>query len=87
MTIVKEQAVELINHISDEKVMSVIAFVQNMQNETAASGSLSNDDEKRREAFEGLMELKKKLKRPVPGDFDYKKEWLEYVDDRYGRPD
>ncbi|MHC6202517.1 hypothetical protein ACYULU_04895 [Breznakiellaceae bacterium SP9] len=54
MTIAKEQAAKLIKHIGDEKVMLVIAFVQDMQNETAASGSLSNDDKKRREAFDGL---------------------------------
>ncbi|GHU22825.1 hypothetical protein FACS1894172_07970 [Spirochaetia bacterium] len=53
MTNVKEQAVELINRMSDEKVMTVIAFVKNMMDKTDSS----SDIEKRRAAFSRLAGL------------------------------
>ncbi|WP_010253288.1 hypothetical protein [Treponema primitia] len=42
------------------------------------------DNGKRQEAFEGLMEIIKNSEKTVPADFDYKKEYREYLDERYG---
>jgi hypothetical protein len=41
-------------------------------------------DKERLEAFEGLMEFPRKK---VPPDFDYKKELMEAVDERFGSID
>jgi hypothetical protein len=42
------------------------------------------DMAKRRAAFERLMQAITKSKETLPSDFDYKKEYLEYLDERYG---
>lgn len=39
---------------------------------------------KKRDAFESLMKIITNSKKTVPADFDYKKEYREYLDERYG---
>jgi hypothetical protein len=41
-------------------------------------------DEQRKASFEAYMNLKKSLKKPLPPDFDYKKELADYREERYG---
>jgi hypothetical protein len=77
MTQVKERAVELIKNISDEKTLYVIKFIQAINDN---SESLSS--EPREASFEAYMNLKKKLKKPLSPDFDYKKELAEYREER-----
>jgi hypothetical protein len=79
MTQVKERAVELIKNISDEKTIYVIKFIQAINDNSEAVPS-----EQRKASFEAYMNLKKTLKKPLPPDFDYKKELAEYREERYG---
>jgi hypothetical protein len=56
MTNVKQRAVELINRMSDEKIMAVIAYVQNLQDETTSPVSFSNDAAKNIDWLEQIRE-------------------------------
>jgi hypothetical protein len=57
MTRIRKKAIELISGMNDEKLMTVIAFVENLQNEGPEQEWLSNGIEKRREAFNRLIGL------------------------------
>ncbi|GHV96427.1 hypothetical protein AGMMS50293_27470 [Spirochaetia bacterium] len=57
MTNVKEQATQLINHMSEEKVLSALAYLQNLQNEIPSSISSPGDIQKRHAAFNRLAGL------------------------------
>jgi hypothetical protein len=57
MTQMRKKAIKLINSMNDEKLMTVIAFVENLRNEAAEQTQPSNDIEKRRAAFNRLIGL------------------------------
>jgi hypothetical protein len=57
MTQIKKRAIKLINGMNDEKLMTLITFVENLRDETAARKQTSNDTEKRLEAFNRLVGL------------------------------
>jgi hypothetical protein len=57
MTQMKKRAIKLINGMNDEKLMTLITFVENLRAETAARTQTSNDTEKRLAAFNRLVGL------------------------------
>jgi hypothetical protein len=57
MTQIRKKAIELISGMNDEKLMTVIAFVENLQNEGPEQDWPSNSIEKRRAAFNRLIGL------------------------------
>jgi hypothetical protein len=67
--------------MSDEKTIYVIKFMQAINDDPESVLS-----EQRKAAFEAYTDLKKMLKKPLPPDFDYKKELAEYREERYGYP-
>jgi hypothetical protein len=94
MTQIKEKAVDLINRIPDDKVTSIIAFLQQcLENEANTSSrvyskNVVNDDEpdlkRRREARTRFFKLRDSLNISIPSDFDYKKALHEAWDEKYG---
>jgi hypothetical protein len=57
----------------------LVTIIKDVQHERASAASFSSDAEKRRAAFKKFSRFKGTL----PADFDYKKELLEYREERY----
>ncbi|GHU22829.1 hypothetical protein FACS1894172_07950 [Spirochaetia bacterium] len=84
MTNVKEQVVELINRMSDEKARYILNILKNIEGYAGKSDAVEADNLRRRNAaFEGFMQYTGRL----PADFNYKKELAEYREERYGSSD
>lgn len=74
MTKIKEAAVELLQMLSDEKVVYLIRVMRNMNNP-----SIIKRSQTREEAWKVLEGMRRK----VP-DLDYDRELAEYREERYG---
>jgi hypothetical protein len=61
----------------------LVTIIKDVQHERAAAASSPGDAEKRRAAFKKFSRFRGTL----PADFDYKKELLEALDEKYGRID
>ncbi|MDR0404055.1 MAG: hypothetical protein LBH35_10775 [Treponema sp.] len=57
MTQIRKKAIELISGMNDEELITVIAFVENLQNEGQEQEWPSNGIEKKRAAFNRLIGL------------------------------
>jgi hypothetical protein len=57
MTTVKKRAIDLLSGMNYEKLIEIISFAENLQNETKVSLRSSNDTSKRREAINRLVGL------------------------------
>jgi len=84
MTTLKEQAVQILNDVPDDKMIylmnilrGLVSHAQNKKDENADGESKLLSE--RLEAYEGL----KKYKRSVDRDIDAKEEMLKYRDERY----
>ena len=77
MTVMKEKAIKMIQHIPEENMYYVVNILENLQ-------AMSVNKEKEREiakaALEDILNMEKKL----PDDFDMKKELAEAREERYG---
>lgn len=74
MTMLKEQAVEMLKNLSDEKVVFLIKIMEGLE----GLGNKPLHDEKK----EALRDIQKYRGR-LPEDFDYKKELAESREERY----
>jgi hypothetical protein len=71
-----------VNAESFERVFNLVQQVEK-QTPPARIHSPAPSEKERDEAFERLMNFPKRL----PADFDYKKELMEAIDERFGRID
>jgi hypothetical protein len=69
-------------NVNAENFEQVFSLVQQVEKNTplAPARSPQVSEQERREAFERLMNFPKRL----PADFDYKKELMEALDERFG---
>ena len=83
MTQVKQKVFELLQNISDEKVIYIIKFIQAIKEDSKTDSEnniimqneeRNNDLEKRQAAFDGFMQYAGRLS----SDFDYKNRLAEY---------
>ena len=70
-------------NVNTESFEQVFNLVQEMEKRSSAASihQPAANDEKRLEAFERLMKFPRKK---APADFDYKKELMEAIDERFG---
>jgi hypothetical protein len=79
MTAVKEQAVTLIQSMSDEKVSYVLDIINGIQGLSSETGG-QEDIAKRRQA----MAILQKFRGRLPAELDYKKELSDARNERFG---
>lgn len=73
----RELAISIIDSMTEEELNE---FVLRYKSEREQGAEKANDLSEKRQAFLEIQKMRKK----VPGDFDYKKELAEYRDERYG---
>jgi hypothetical protein len=79
MTAVKEQAVTLIQSMSDEKVSYVLDIINGIQG-LSSETSEQEDIAKRRQALANLQKFRGRL----PADLNYKKELADARSEKFG---
>lgn len=77
MTLIKERAVKMIQHMPEETMLYVVNILENLQ---AMSINKENDQKKATDALEDILNMEKRL----PDNFDFKKELAEAREERYG---
>ena len=77
MTLIKERAVQMIQHMPEESMFYVVNILENLQ---AMSINREKDKEMAKAALEDILNMEKRL----PADFDIKRELAEARDERYG---
>lgn len=70
MTLIKERAVEMIQHIPEDDMLYVINILQNLQ---AMTANRERDKQQAKTALSDILNMEKKL----PEDFDPEKELQE----------
>lgn len=78
MTLMKERAVKMIQHMPEENMLYVVNILENLQ---AMSARKEQDKKKAAAALEDILSMEKRL----PDDFDMKKELAEVRAERYDR--
>lgn len=78
MTDVKAKAIELINELSDDKVIYIIQILQSLKGLYGQTDSTMSNDWNKEKAFESLEKLRKKIP-----ELDYEKELAESREERY----
>lgn len=78
MTDVKEKAIELINELSDDKVIYIIQILQSLKGLYGQADSTMLNDLDKEKAFESLEKLRKKIP-----ELNYEKELAESREERY----
>lgn len=78
MTQVKEKAMELINELSDDKVVYIIQILQSLKGLYGQPETNITSDIDKEKAFETLENLRKKIP-----ELDYDKELAESREERY----
>lgn len=76
MTLMKEKAVEMIQHMPDEHMLYVINILQNLK---AISEDREKDKQKAQAALKDILNMEKKL----PENFNPKKELQEARTEKY----
>ena len=87
MTILQEQAVQMIHGMSDDNVKFLIEVIHRLiPQKTQDDGIPSNTSEKDKkiQAFKELDEARTKIKMYLPDDFDPDKELEEARKEKYG---
>lgn len=79
MTELREQAIEMIREIPDDKIIYVVNILKNVKD---LSGKNQNSDELVTGSAE-LLEHLEKYRGRLPEDFDYKKELAGARDEKY----
>ncbi len=85
MSILQEQAVQLIHGLSDENVSFLIEIIQRLMPQdlcTEATENLGEDEGI--QAFRRLETARTEIKKYLPEDFDPDKELREAREERYG---
>ena len=77
MTLMKERAVKMIQHIPEENMFYVVNILENLQ---AMSINKDNDREMAKTALADILSMEKRL----PDDFDMRKELADAREERYG---
>ncbi|MCI8576791.1 MAG: dihydrodipicolinate reductase [Lachnospiraceae bacterium] len=77
MTLIKERAVKMIQHMPEDTMFYVVNILENLQ---AMSINREKDKEMAKAALEDILNMEKRL----PADFDIKRELAEARDERYG---
>lgn len=77
MTLIKERAVKMIQHMPEDTMFYVVNILENLQ---AMSINREKDKEMAKAALEDILNMEKRL----PADFDTKRELAEARDERYG---
>lgn len=72
----KQEAIQMVNQLSDEKIKYVIKFMQGMDSSVGGEDEVSP----KMQAFQNL----EKMRLHVTNDFDYKKELGEAKEEKYG---
>lgn len=72
MTDVKEKAIELINELSDDKIVYIIQILQSLKGLHGQADSVMSNELDKEKAFETLEKLRKKIP-----ELDYDKELAE----------
>lgn len=78
MTDVKVKAIELINELSDDKVIYIIQILQSLKGLYGQADSTISNNLDKEKAFESLEKLRKKIP-----ELDYDKELAEAREERY----
>lgn len=76
MTLIKERAVKMIQHMPEDTMFYVVNILENLQ---AMSINREKDKEMAKAALEDILNMEKRL----PADFDIKRELAEARDERY----
>lgn len=79
MTAIKQQAVAMIQTMTDENVSYVISILQGINGLVSFETSQADDLEKKQKALANLQQYRGKL----PFDLDYKKELREAREEKY----
>lgn len=82
MTELRARAIKELENVPEEHVAEVIDFMAKLQ-EKEKEAALKESQE----AYDELMEIINSRDRKIPADFDYKKEYLEWLDEKYGIAD
>lgn len=77
MSLMKERAVKMIQHIPEENMYYVINILENLQ---AMSVNKDKDREMAKAALQDILNMERRL----PDDFDMKKALAEAREERYG---
>lgn len=77
MTLMKERAVKMIQHIPEENMFYVVNILENLQ-------AMSIDKEKKRENAKAALADILNMEKRLPGDFDMEKELARAREERYG---
>lgn len=87
MTVLQEQAVQMINGMSDDNVSFLIEVIQRLmpqKNQLDGTRTVSVENEKRMQAFKELDAARAQIKMYLPDDFDPDKELEEARAEKYG---
>lgn len=77
ISLMKERAVKMIQHIPEENMYYVVNILENLQ---AMSVNKDKDREMAKAALKDILNMERRL----PDDFDMKKELAEAREERYG---
>ena len=86
MTEIRQEAMKILENIPEEHIDQAVDMLKKFYDETRPL----TDEEKelrrqrKKKAFDRIMEIVRSNKTRVPADFDYKKEYLEWIDEKYG---
>lgn len=75
----REKAISIIDGMTEEQREAFVVMFESYLPKGKSTAE-ANDLDERRKAFLEIQKMRKK----VPNDLDYKKEFLEYLDERYG---
>ena len=90
MTVLQEQAVQMIHGMSDDNVSFLIEIIHRLmpQNtQVVETHSFTSEKDKQRQAFQELDAARAQIKMYLPDDFDPDKELEEARAERYGSLD
>ena len=79
MTLIKERAVKMIQHMPEDTMFYVVNILENLQ---AMSINREKDKEMAKAALEDILNMEKRL----PADFDIKRELAEARDENKEKP-
>lgn len=87
MTVLQEQAVQMINGMSDDNVSFLIEVIHRLipqKSQVDGIHSLTSEKDKKEQAFKELDAARAQIKMYLPDDFDPDKELEEARTEKYG---
>ena len=79
----KAKAIAELENLPEENIAEVIDFIAEIQKKNIRRSKTQEELRESHEAFENL----KKYFRRIPADFNFKKEYFNWVDEKYGSID